>query len=139
DKESIDLFASAKSYYDDLIERTFLLWVKHIKNADEDYSVSSFEISGNLIYIDARYYRGCNEYDNDSFKMHIEYIISYIPEQLIKDEAARIATEKAQAEAIRQETLRQQKILDDAERQRQQDQRDREEFQRLSKKFGNND
>lgn len=135
DMEAINLFASAKSHFDSVVEASFSAWQKHINRNETKYGVESFEISGNTIFIQGTRYTGCNEYDHKSFQMPTKYIVGEAPIEMIKEESNAIDERLAAEAAVKTEENRLKKLKDDAQKALITEQRDREEFERLSKKF----
>lgn len=138
DAEAISLFASAKSHFDNVVEASFAAWQKHINRNETKYGVESFEISGNTIFIQGTRYAGCNENEHKSFQMPTKYIVGAAPIELMKEEAKAIDAKLAAEAAVKAEENRLRKLEDDAQKALITEQREREEFERLSKKFSSN-
>lgn len=134
-------FGSAFEFYKDRIESVFDYWDKHVNESKRSWAVDGFEIywDGD-VSINTSAYRGCGDYERDSFILPARYVVAsnhggdyklMIDEEVGERNEARAAVKAAQDA---------QKAEDRAKAAEEQAklklEKDRAEYQRLKDLFG---
>lgn len=135
DQSAIDLFATSKEFFDEHIEKCFEDWQRLVEQSNDIYDLVSYNINGSMIYIEAKQYAGCNEYDYKSFRMPTKYLLGESPKQVMEEEAKAIVAQREAEAAAAAERRRLKKIEDDKQAALQREAHERAEYERLRQKF----
>lgn len=134
-------FGNAFEFYKDRIESVFSYWDLHINESKRSWSIDGFEIywDGD-VSINTSSYRGCGEYERDSFVLPTRYVVAsnhggdykMMIDQEVKERNEKRAEIKAakdaEAKSLREKESEAKAIkkLED----------DKAEYERLKKRFG---